>query len=135
MTRRTASCSCGQLTATCAGEPEVSVCHCHACQRRTGSAFGAQAHFPREAVAINGDSESYTRVSDDGFWCKQGFCRGCGATVFYEIEHRPGKISIPLGGFAGQALPEPSRSSYDERRLAWVVIGGAGLEGTTSPER
>jgi hypothetical protein len=35
--------SCGQLTARVTGVPvRVSVCHCLACQRRTGSVFGAQ---------------------------------------------------------------------------------------------
>ena len=44
MTTRDASCSCGQLHLTCEGEPvRISVCHCLACQQRTGSAFGVQA--------------------------------------------------------------------------------------------
>jgi hypothetical protein len=49
MTRRnvcSACCSCGQLQVTTTGEPvRISVCHCLACQRRTGSAFGVQARF------------------------------------------------------------------------------------------
>jgi hypothetical protein len=28
----------------------VSICHCFACQKRTGSAFGYQARFPREQI-------------------------------------------------------------------------------------
>ena len=53
MSLRTASCSCGQLQARVTAEPlRVSVCHCLACQRRTGSVFGAQARFSRDAVSI-----------------------------------------------------------------------------------
>jgi hypothetical protein len=34
---RTAECHCGQLKAIASGEPaSVYVCHCKACQRRTG---------------------------------------------------------------------------------------------------
>ena len=45
MTRQ-ASCSCEQLRLSAEGEPvRISVCHCLACQRRTGSAFGFQARF------------------------------------------------------------------------------------------
>jgi hypothetical protein len=52
MNTRTASCSCGQLTVVTAGDPiRVSVCHCLACQRRTGSVFGAQARFARKSFA------------------------------------------------------------------------------------
>ena len=57
MTTRQASCSCGQLSVTCEGEPvRISICHCNACQKRTGSVFGTQARFPREQVTIEGRS-------------------------------------------------------------------------------
>ena len=37
---RVAECHCGQLRATTSGEPgSVYVCHCKACQRRTGAVF------------------------------------------------------------------------------------------------
>jgi hypothetical protein len=43
MQSRTAQCSCGQLRVQMRGEPvRVSMCHCLACQRRTGSTYGAQ---------------------------------------------------------------------------------------------
>ena len=67
MSIRLASCSCGQLTAQVVGEPvRISICHCLACQRRTGSVFGEQARFPRENVSISGVSTEYVRVGDEG---------------------------------------------------------------------
>jgi Glutathione-dependent formaldehyde-activating enzyme len=66
MTHRIASCSCGQLQAHVASDPiRVSVCHCLACQRRTGSVFGAQARFASTAVTIEGTSKEFVRVGDD----------------------------------------------------------------------
>ena len=54
MIKREATCGCGQLMIVCTGEPtRVSMCHCFACQHRTGSTFGGQAWFPRDAVSIN----------------------------------------------------------------------------------
>ena len=51
MAAREAACSCGQLRVATEREPTyVVVCHCLACQRRTGSAFGAQAWFSSERV-------------------------------------------------------------------------------------
>ncbi len=65
MTTRNASCSCGQLTFVTDEEPiRVSVCHCHACQRRTGSPFGVQARFRKAGVTIAGVSSEYVRVGD-----------------------------------------------------------------------
>ena len=46
MASRTAACVCGQLSIEVRGEPRgVGVCHCLACQRRTGSVFAALASF------------------------------------------------------------------------------------------
>jgi len=43
---RTAACSCGQLRIEVRGEPlGMGLCHCLACQRRTGSVFAALAAF------------------------------------------------------------------------------------------
>ena len=48
MRSRTASCTCGQLRFEVQGEPlGVGVCHCLACQRRTGSVFAALACLRR----------------------------------------------------------------------------------------
>ena len=67
MTPHDATCSCGQLRLTAEGEPvRISICHCLACQRRTGSAFGIQARFPAERVHVEGRSSEYVRLSDDG---------------------------------------------------------------------
>lgn len=58
--RRVASCSCGNLQAIAIGEPvRVSVCHCLASQRRTGSAHGFQARFPRERVELSGEPTEF----------------------------------------------------------------------------
>ena len=81
MTERTAACSCGQLTLRCDGEPvRVSICHCLACQRRTGSVFGEQVRFKKEDIKeISGRSTLYVRVGDEGSEISFRFCPICGA--------------------------------------------------------
>lgn len=117
---RLASCSCGQLQAHVSGEPvRISVCHCLACQRRTGSVFAAQARFPRAAVAILGASAEYVRVGDEGTTATFGFCPTCGATVYY-TGGDAGTIAIPVGAFAEPSFPAPTVSVYEERMHAWV---------------
>lgn len=84
MINRLAACSCGQLRAEVSGVPlRVSICHCLACQRRTGSVFGQQARFPRENVKVTGTSTKYMRVGDEGGAATFHFCPTCGATVYY----------------------------------------------------
>ena len=120
---RTASCSCGQLTVTTTGEPvRISVCHCLACQRRTGSTFGVQARFPRDAVTVTGRGARYVRTADSGKTVTSTFCPDCGATVYYELELVPGFIGIPVGGFADPGFTTPQVSIYEEHRHPWVVL-------------
>jgi len=122
---RTASCSCGQLTAVAIGEPiRVGVCHCLACQRRTGSVFGVQARFPSAAVTINGGSREYVRTGDSGGRSHSPFCPICGSTVFYTLAGAPEHIAIPVGAFADPSFPSPVRSVYEERMHSWVVLPG-----------
>jgi len=122
---RIASCSCGQLTAKVSGEPlRVSICHCLACQRRTGSVFGAQARFRREGVQIQGQSSTYTRIGDSGGSATFHFCPKCGATVHYFIVGREELIAIPVGAFADPTFPPPSFSVYEERMHSWVGLPG-----------
>jgi len=118
---RTASCSCGELSAVTAADPiRISVCHCLACQRRTGSVFGAQARFPAESVTITGSSKQFVRVGDGGSRIIFNFCPTCGATVYYVIEGREEHIAIPIGAFADPTFPGPGFSVYEERMHSWV---------------
>ena len=57
------------------GEPtRVSICHCLACQKRTGSVFAAQARFPVDAVVVAGRSRQYVRTGDEGTSARFHFC-------------------------------------------------------------
>ena len=117
-----AACTCGQLQATVQGDPvRVSMCHCLACQRRTGSAFGFQARFPRERVRMTGEAHEYTRISDEGEPRTFSFCPECGATVAYVLPSAPDLVAIPVGAFADPGFPPPAFSVWESRRHGWVV--------------
>ncbi len=123
MTNRTASCSCGQLRADVTSDPiRVSVCHCLACQRRTGSVFGAQARFAAQSVTITGEAREYVRAGDEGSRITFRFCPACGATVYYTLERVEDAIAIPVGAFADPGFPSPAFSIYEDRMHAWVAM-------------
>ena len=122
MTTRTASCSCGALTAQVSGAPlRVSICHCLNCQRRSGSVFAAQARFAREQVVISGASTAYALVGDEGSRAHFHFCPTCGATVYYQTVGAEETVAIPTGAFADPLFPAPTVSVYEDRMHAWVV--------------
>jgi hypothetical protein len=130
MSVRRASCSCGQLSLTCTGEPvRISMCHCLACQQRTGSAFGIQARFGRDQVtAIEGRATPFVRVGDSGGRATFHFCPTCGATVYYEADWMPGFLAVPVGAFADPTFPAPRVSVYEGRRHPWAVMPDLNVE-------
>lgn len=124
MVTRRAQCSCGQLSAVCSGEPvRVSVCHCLACKRRTGSAFSFNARWAEDNVSVHGRAAAFTRTGDEGGRVIYSFCPDCGTTVHYRIDNQPGLIAVPVGAFADLSFPVPSLSFYHQsRRHPWIEI-------------
>ena len=122
MVLRLASCSCGQLRAQVSGDPvRNSICHCLACQRRTGSPFAQQAKFLREHVTVTGNSTQYVRAGDEGSQARFHFCPQCGATVYYEFVGADTYLAIPVGAFADPQFPSPTVSVYESRMHSWVL--------------
>lgn len=129
MTIRHAACSCGQLRVACEGDPiRVSVCHCLACQQRTGSAFGAQARFHRDAVSIEGEATRFTRTGDGGTAITFHFCPTCGSTVYWLIPTLADFVVVAVGAFADPTFPAPTVSFYEARQHPWMAFASEDIE-------
>jgi hypothetical protein len=123
MIERKAACACGRLTVICLGEPvSVSLCHCLACQRRTGSTYGIAAFFPRVAVTVSGAMRDFTRPSDSGFDVTHHFCPDCGSTVWWEPKRKPDLVAVASGAFADPQFPAPTQSVNEIHRHPWVAL-------------
>jgi hypothetical protein len=122
MSSRTASCTCGQLRIRVDGEPlGVGVCHCLACQQRTGSVFAALASF-RAPFEVFGVASEYVRTGDQGAQFRFRFCPVCGTNLFHTEEGMSGSVGVAVGAFADPTFPAPSVSVYDCRRHPWVQL-------------
>jgi hypothetical protein len=121
MSSRSASCHCGRLRITVHGEPAVvGVCHCLACQQRTGSVFAALASFR----APYGRRQCY-RVRPSRRSCCEiqvPLLPTCGTTVYHTEEGEEGSVSVAVGAFADPSFPPPRYSIYDSRRHSWVQL-------------
>ncbi|BBI48787.1 hypothetical protein HORIV_12080 [Vreelandella olivaria] len=74
MEQLTGGCLCGKIRIVANGEPlRVGICHCMDCRKHHGALFYAAADYPKQAVIIEGEPNSY-----------QGryFCSACGSSVF-----------------------------------------------------
>lgn len=123
MATRTASCSCGQLHVEVNGEPlGVGLCHCLACQQRTGSTFAALAAFS-SPYKVTGKASEYRRKGDQGSSFLFRFCPVCGTNLFHTedgVGYR--SVAVAVGGFADPDFPPPQVSVYDCRRHPWVAL-------------
>ena len=119
---RTASCSCGALSAKVYGEPvTVAICSCEECQRRTGSAFGYSGYWDEAKVAVEGENVAWTRRSAVGRALEFHFCPTCGSTLWWRAEFLVGKIGLALGNFADGEMFVPTVAVWDKRRHPWLA--------------
>ena len=122
MTSRTATCSCGQLRIEVEGDPQVvGMCHCLACQRRTGSVFAALARFTAP-YKVFGKATEYVRIGDQGSRFRFRFCPECGTTLYHTEEGEADSVGVAVGTFADPGFPPPRFSVYDSRRHPWVQL-------------
>jgi len=64
---RLAQCHCGSLRAITSGAPLlVNMCHCKACQRRTGALAASGAAFAKAQVRIEGHTKVFERDGQSG---------------------------------------------------------------------
>ncbi len=84
---RHGSCLCGTVDFTIEGKLENPIaCHCKRCRQQSGHYFSA-APAPKDAVKFSREATlTWYRASD---FASRGFCRKCGATLFWRSDEEP----------------------------------------------
>jgi hypothetical protein len=114
---------CGSLRVIASGEPErVYVCHCRACQHRTGAVVHSRCTYLKSQVRIEGDNKIYERDADSGFKIRFHFCPNCGSNVFWEGDRNPNTFGITVGSFADPNFPPPTSSAWEEVMHPWLGV-------------
>lgn len=114
-------CQCGYIRYRLTGTlGEVSVCHCTACQRQSGSAFGMSLAVPPGAFTLlTGQLRSFEVVCDSGRIKTCAFCPHCGS----RIHHRIGPVMRVKAGTLDDTSPlAPGSHWWTARRQPWVTI-------------
>ena len=116
-----AQCACGALRLTCREPPHlIALCHCSACQRRTGAPFGANAFYPANCVEISGTATEYIRSADSGRKVRTYFCPTCGSTIYWKADILPSWIGVAVGSFADPTFAPPTMSVFEQTKHEWV---------------
>ena len=118
-----AQCACGALKLTFSKPPELTaLCHCLACQRRTGAPFSANAFYALDCVEMTGTPREFTRTGDSGRKVRMYFCPACGSTVYWKAEASPAWLGVAVGAFADPSFTAPSLSVFEQSKHGWVQL-------------
>ena len=75
-------CLCGEVHVTIPElSEEITVCHCHMCQKFFGGPFLSLAGVLPKDVEISGEEQIQRYLSSE--WAERGFCKKCGSGLFY----------------------------------------------------
>ena len=125
MAELTGGCLCGRVRYVASGEPVFAgVCHCHDCQRSTGSAFQPVMAFAAQAVSLTGALQTYQGTGDSGGAVFRRFCPGCGSHMAHEVEVMPGFVMILAGTLDDPKAFQPTMEIYCDSAQPWVHLGG-----------
>jgi hypothetical protein len=94
-------------------------CHCHQCQRMTGSGYSATLFFPEAAVSISGEVRHYLRTGSSGKEVGRSFCPTCGTPLFGRPGMMPGLLGIRAGTLDDTAMYQPSANIFTRSAAAW----------------
>lgn len=109
MDRFSGGCLCGAVRITATGRPNrVGICHCLDCRKHHGALFFAAAIFPREAVAVEGETRDFRN---------RHFCPRCGSSLFATGGD---EVEVHLGALDAPDQLTPTYECWTIRREAWL---------------
>ncbi|WEK42811.1 MAG: GFA family protein [Candidatus Sphingomonas colombiensis] len=113
----TGGCRCGACRYELALDvlPPVYACHCHICQRASGSAFSVQALVGEDKLGVTGPVIVHEITTEDRT-SVQRICGTCHARLYGTDQHAPTRRR---GGSRGH--PRSLAKSWSAARDIWVT--------------
>ena len=128
--RHEGGCLCGEVRFAVSADPmRVTVCHCHFCQRTTGTAYLVEPVFAKTQFEFtSGTAKTYDVVSEgSGKRVTVHFCGTCGARLLLTFERFPDAV-----GTFGGSFDDPNRLGLASDIVRHVFTGSA-QDGTVLP--
>jgi hypothetical protein len=119
----TGQCRCGACRYEIALDdlPPVYACHCHICQRASGSAFSVQALVAEDTLSVTGPIVVREIVTEDRT-SVQRFCSDCFARVYNTNSRRPGVAVVRAGTLDRSEELICKAHIYTAYMQDWVVL-------------
>jgi hypothetical protein len=117
-------CSCGAVRFSLKRTLFVWACHCDACKKRTGSAYGISLPVDDDAVEkFEGTTTVFTRIGESGKKVDYEFCSNCGTTVRWRVERIGNRQCFAGGALDDLAQIEVGGEMYADEALPWARLG------------
>jgi hypothetical protein len=116
----TGQCLCGQVKFTVLSKPVwMGQCHCHHCQKTTGTGHASNAFFKKEDVKIEGKLSDYGSSTDSGSVITRFFCPSCGSRLFAQSNENNGLFGVSAGVFEDNSWFKANAIVYNKRKPEW----------------
>ena len=127
-------CLCGAVSIAIRGAPvRMAQCHCDDCRRASGTGHVSNAIFLDSAVAITGETKSFTVTADSGTAYTRHFCPTCGGRIYGTHSGRPGMVIVHVGMLDESDWFAPQVVLYTRSRAPWDITTDAVPNYETAP--
>jgi hypothetical protein len=124
MNKLSGGCSCGAVRFTIDDYRWILMCHCDACKKRTGSAYGLSVMIDNQDLSeITGETKTFVRTGESGKPVRYEFCPQCGTTIRWHIETVPNRQAFALGAFDEPRQFKVVGEMYADEALLWARLG------------
>ena len=117
-------CACGAVRYRLTSPPMfVHCCHCHDCQRQTGSAFVINALIETDRITLrSGSVRPIAMPTDSGSPHHIHRCSSCHAALWSDYGGRPTLRFVRVGTLDDPSVLSPDVHIYVRSKLPWVAL-------------
>ena len=117
-------CSCGAVRLSIDRYLYAQLCHCDACKKRTGSAYGISVVIDNTALLqFRGETRTFKRVAESGNLVEYEFCPACASVVRWRVAALRDRQVIAGGAFDDLSSFDVAGEMYTAKALPWARIG------------
>lgn len=97
-------------------------CHCHDCQRRTGSAFGIQLGVVEADLSFEGEVMEARHAQPSGAVASIFACPACLSRLWVTNDRRPGMANLRAGTLDNSPEIEPAAHFWVSSKQPWIAL-------------
>lgn len=118
----TGGCQCGEVRYVLNRVGPLYACHCHVCQKQSGSAFGLSMLVLEAALTVRGVTAIVHRTTPSGAAHEGVFCPACGGRLFNRNLSRGNMVTLKAGTLDDTSALSTSGHIWMSEKQSWVII-------------